>query len=223
MDRFSRQLLRCAALVGPNQAIALLEGCIRGDPIRCRHVTILEGIRLENQCLEMRRGIRLQQLGKDPSALVTATQSDVDFARALHDNLIAQSLDSRSQIAYELWHKSKAHKFDVVNDAIDIRIALEALFAVGGHAEIAHRLALRAAWYLGEDVKERGRYFEMLKKVYNLCSKAIHTSRLKSNDASINLLDQARSVCRSTLIRHIRERVRPDEKYWNALILGRAE
>lgn len=341
VDLFSRQLLRCAALVGPNRATALLEGCIRGDPIPCTHVTILEGIQLENQYLEMRRRIRFRQLSKDPSALVkilpemlarkllqdpmailtdrsvqlpgatalfiestaelsirspkagrrnrsfdrslvpdafllqavslacdsyiapvwdwfiidhglatltgcnvtfandatlnrprhenahsrTAklTQSDVDFARALHDNLVAQPLDPRNQIAYERWHNSKAHKFDIVNDAIDIRIALEALFAAGGNAELAHRIALRAAWYLGEDVKERGSYFEMLRKVYNLCSKAVHTGRIKDSDASIDLLDQARSVCRSTLIRHIRERVRPDEKYWNALILGRAE
>lgn len=341
VDLFSRQVLRCAALVGPSRAIKLLENCIRGDRIPCTHVTILEGIQIENQCLEMCGGIRFEQLSKDRRALVkilpemlarkllqdplamltdrslqlpgatalymestaalsisspsagrrsqsfdqslvpdtlllqalslacnsyiapawewfiidhglaaltgcnvtfandatlnrqhhenahshaaTLAQSDVDFARILHDKLTAQSLDARSQIAFERWHNSKAHKLDMVNDAIDMRIALEALFAGGGNTELAHRIALRGAWYLGEDADDRRRHFEMLKRVYILCSKAVHTGRLKGDGACIDLLDQARNVCRNALIRHIREGVRPDEEYWNALVLGRAE
>ena len=340
VDLFCKQVLRCAALVGPSRAIALLEGCIRGDPIPCTHVTILEGIQIENQCLEMRSGTRFQQLSKDPSALVktvpemlvrkllqdplamltdrsvplpgatalfmesnatlsicspqnarrnrpidnslvpdtfllqavalacdsyvapvwewfvvdrglaaltgcnvtfandatlnrprhanahshvaTLAQDHVDFARALHDKLIARSLDPRSQIAFERWHNSKAHKIDMVNDAIDVRIALEALFAGGGNAELAHRIALRAAWYLGEDASGRGKYFETLKKVYQLCSKAVHTGRLEGSSASTELLDQAKNICRNALIRQIQEGVRHDEEFWNALVLGRS-
>ena len=61
------------------------------------------------------------------------------------------------------------------------------------------------------------------KRVYNLCSKAVHTGRLKHGDASSDLIDQARNVCRNALIRHIREGVRPDEEYWSALVVGMAK
>ena len=351
VDLFSKQLLRCAALFGPSRAIALLEGCIRGDPIPCTHVTVLEGVQVENQCLKMHNGTRFERLSKDPSALLktlpemlqrkllpdplampadrsmplpgatalfvesaatlsicspqanqhnrsfdqslvpdalllqavslacdsylapvwdwfivdhglaaltgcnamfandatlnrprhanahshaaTLTQGHVDLARVLHEKLVAQPFDSRSEIAFGRWHNSKAHKrpprgsftdeLDVVNDAIDIRIALEALFAGGGNAELAHRIALRGAWYLGEDAEERDRYFKTLKKVYNLCSRAVHTGRLKHDNAAIDLLDQARDVCRNALIRHVTEGVQPNDDYWHTLVLGGAK
>ncbi len=339
LDLFCKQIIRCAALVGTGRAIELLEGCIRGDTVPCTHVTILEGVHLERQCLEVCDGIRLEQLSKDPNQLVNIvpdmlfgklfpdafamitdrsgwltgttalfkestatlsicsprvgggfnrhfdqslvpdrfllqavslacdsyvvptwqwfnferglgpltgcdvslptnfvpenqhginsysestklTQQDVDVARHLYDRLLGQSSEPKVQIAFERWHSSKARKSDIVNNAIDIRIALEALFAEGGNAELSHRVALRGAWYLGKSVAEREKYFKMLKKVYNLGSKAVHAGRLDSDNASISLLDDARSICRSALIRYIQDGVKRDSNYWNSLVLG---
>jgi len=333
IERFSKQVLRCAALAGTRRTTELLEGCIRGDAIPCTHVTILEGIRLETENLEMHPTTRFQRLSNDPkklvdivpealsgklfpdpltvltddsawlagatalvkdstatlsicspalaaqnrsfgwnlisdsavfqavslacdshiapswewfnidrdlapltgcqlavpshiplnrpsrrnahSRLVTLTQYDADFARTLHDQLIAMPLESKSLIAYERWHRSKMSKPGSADGAIDIRIALEALFSGGGH-----RIALRGAWYLGNDAAERRQYFDLLKTAYRFCSKAVHTGRLDGSDTSIDFLNRAQGACRSSLIKQIKEGVRPDEDYWSALVLG---
>lgn len=335
--RFSKQLLRCAALAGTHRAIELLEGCTRGDAIPCTHVTILEGIRLETDCLAIHDDTRFQRLSNDPKELVdvvpdmlagrlfpdpltmltddsgwlagatalfkesyatlaistpalaersrsfdwglipdsavfqavslacdshvapswewfnvdrdlaplagcqvalptnvhrnrpprgnahlqavTLTQGDVDFARTLHDELIAKPLESQNLVAYERWHSSKTASPGSVNGAIDTRIALEALFSGGGHAELRHRIALRGAWYLGSDAAERHLYFHLLKRAYDLGSKAVHTGHLDGSDTSIDLLNQAQDACRTSLIKHIKDGVRPDEDYWSALVL----
>lgn len=149
---------------------------------------------------------------------VTLTQQHITCARRLYANLRGQSQNAELLIAIERW-QSSATRF-AVNRAIDVRIALEALFASrGSHAELGHRIALRGAWYLGKDTDARFEYFKTLKSAYDVCSRAVHSGSLDRRDTEV--LDTARAVCREALIKRIKEGRRPDDAYWTALVLGR--
>ena len=151
---------------------------------------------------------------------VTLTQQHVDCARRLYANLRGQSQNAELLIAIERWRSSDT-RF-AVNRAIDVRIALEALFASrGSHAELGYRIALRGAWYLGEDTDARIGYFKTLKSAYDVCSRAVHSGSLDRRATEV--LDSARAVCREALIKRINEDRRPDDAYWTALVLGRID
>ena len=296
--RFGRQVVRCAALAGPIRAVQLLDNCIRGEKIACTHVTVLEGVHQEKECLEFRDGVRLLRLSKGidelvravpemlasklvhdpmialdsglpgatvlcvdvPATLVIArpdqaktvldenffpdpllmqalslacgtsvdpihhwiqldpdlsaltgcqighamtphplhsraaarrlspvalTQDQVDCAHRLHNGLVKQSGDQQLRIAIERWQGSNSRSGHTVNDAIDIRIALEALFAPkGSKTELRHRIALHGAWYLGNDPDDRIDYHRMLKRAYDLCSGAVHSGSLRQGKIS---------------------------------------
>ena len=96
--------------------------------------------------------------------------------------------------------------FDLVEKSIDVRIALEALFCKGeANTELSLRLALRGAWYLGNDASERVQYFETLKKAYGICSKAVHTGFLKDETSTRVLLSNAQDICRKALLKCLDE------------------
>lgn len=338
--RFCRQIIRCAALAGSNQAVNLLEGCIRGVQVTCTHITAIEGVRQEQNFLDFRDGIRLVKLSKsfedlvqivpamlapkllafDPFAFDTQlpgataickdlsatlsivspkratraldenffpdplelqslslacgvsvesvhhwtnlnphlgaltgcqiglpgssqtphsrtvrprlnpfslTQECVDNARRYHDELHGYKEDAQFQVALERWQSSSTGSGGIVNDAIDIRIALEALFApTGSKAELGHRIALRAAWYLGNDPDNRIHYYQLVKRAYDLCSSAVHSGTFRRHGGSPNdpraLLSEARNACREALIKHLAKGRKLDDDSWTALVLGKS-
>jgi Apea-like HEPN len=57
---------------------------------------------------------------------------------------------------------------------IDASIGLENLFLQGTNDELSFRLALRAAWLLGQSANERREIFGELKKVYDSRSRVVH-------------------------------------------------
>jgi hypothetical protein len=57
---------------------------------------------------------------------------------------------------------------------IDASIGLENLFLQGTNDELSFRLALRAAWFLGQSANERREIFGQLKKVYDSRSRVVH-------------------------------------------------
>ena len=336
VHRFSRQVVRCAALAGSERAVRLLDNCIQGERIGCTHVTVLEGIHQEQECLEFRDGTRLLRLSRgfddlvrvipemlayrlahdplntdlpgatalcvdvsatlaiarpdqantsldesffpDPLLMqalslacnasvdpihhwirldshfgaltgcqvghamtphplhsrtttrrlrpVALTQEHVDCARRLHDGLLKQSGDQRLRVAIERWQGSNTLSGNTVNGAIDIRIALEALFApTTSKAELGHRIALRGAWYLGNNPDDRIRYHRIFKGAYDMCSRAVHSGSLRHGKASTSdvsrLLDEARNACRESLIKRLDEDRQLDDDAWTALVLGK--
>ncbi len=338
--RFCRQIIRCAALAGSNQAVNLFEGCIRGERVTCTHVIVIEGVRQEQSHLEFRDGVRLVQLSKSVDDLVrivpdmlaskllafdpfsfdtqlhgataickelsatlsiaspkraakaldekffpdplelqslslacgvsvesvhhwinlnpllgaltgcqiglpgsskiphsrnvrprrnpfSMTQECVDRARRYHDELHGYTDDTQFQVALERWQSSSTGSGGVVNDAIDIRIALEALFAPRGNkAELRHRIALRGAWYLGNGPDDRIRYYRLLKRAYDLCSGAVHEGVFRCSktptDDTTALLNEARNACREALIKRLAEGRQIDDDAWIALVLGKS-
>lgn len=86
VQRFSRQIIRCGALAGPNRAVQLLDDCIRGERIACTNVTVLQGVHQEQQCFEFRDGTRLLRLGKGIDDLVRAVPEMLAY-KLMHDPL----------------------------------------------------------------------------------------------------------------------------------------
>ena len=144
------------------------------------------------------------------------TQDGLVQARDLGKKLYRHSSDE-VQVAIGRWMKSKP-LWNLVDDSIDIRIALETLFyAEGENTELSLRLALRGAWYLGNDAGERSEYFEALKKAYKMCSGAVHTGSLSYRPENRDLLGKAQDICRKALLKRIDQGSAPD---WTALVLN---
>ena len=324
IHRFTRQIVRCAALAGSARTMELLRGWVQGKPIHYTQMIVLQGIHQDQERLDLQPGVRLMRLSRDdglfkvipeelaikaldsivdtalpgatvlcvdttaspaiykPSdaahdvrdvarhsalqhptsrllqalslacenpvgaihswlsfdselALLTGcrnplhswpvrwaggsvalTQGHLDRARDLCDKLTRQP-SSELQVAVQRWMKSKP-LLDLVNDSIDIRIALESLFYQEGEiTELSLRLALRGAWYLGNDKSQRVEYFKTLKKAYDACSKAVHTGSLKGKESTHReLLTDAQDLCRKAILKRLDTGGTPD---WTKLVL----
>ncbi len=77
---------------------------------------------------------------------------------------------------------------------IDYWVGLESLFLQGMNDELKFRAAIRIAEFLGATGDERVRYFEQIKKSYDLRSKVVHGSRFRAAD-----LAEAESATRAAL------------------------
>jgi hypothetical protein len=143
----------------------------------------------------------------------TLTQALLDRAR----DLVAQ-LRSRGgvlDLAIDRWMKSKQSQTDE-DQFIDLRIALESLYARDGNAEAALRVAIRGAWHLGSNVDERKQYYDLLRKLYARASKVAHAKTLKRGEDNRTLLDEGKAACRVGILKCL-DAGEPD---WNTLILG---
>lgn len=88
---------------------------------------------------------------------------------------------------------------DLVNRAIDIGIALEALalHELGDGAdrgELRYRIAIRMASYLGEKGFDPEQVFRDAKKAYQVRSKAVHEGRIEPNEKVLGVLDRAEEM-----------------------------
>lgn len=63
---------------------------------------------------------------------------------------------------------------------IDFIIAFEALYLKGAGEELSYRLALRCAYFLGKDEKEREKIFKNLRNAYVVRSKIVHGESTQS-------------------------------------------
>jgi hypothetical protein len=115
------------------------------------------------------------------------------------------------------------NKLDV-DCAIDLGIALESIFlSDSNEGELAYRLSVRAARFLGKSSQRRRAVFKTFKMAYTLRSKAVHTGSIykgKSDHKRFELLSclmNTQSLVVTALRRIIRAGELPD---WDELTLG---
>lgn len=144
--------------------------------------------------------------------------------RELRENALQQTLsslksaDARTRMAVRRWRKSIQPIGDLADRFIDLRIALESLFlADNARQEMKFRLAVNAAWLLGEDAKDRRRIWESIRKSYDAASKAVHTGDFDRHQENRTLLADAQCLCRKGIRRMLGEGRVSD---WPGLILG---
>ena len=124
---------------------------------------------------------------------------------------------TRLETAISRWMESKK-PVNLLDQLIDLRIALEALYLKGAFGEMRFRLANYGAWHLAADVAERRKYQKVLLKIYDLASKAVHGVDVKNTSENRGLLETAQDLCRNAILKRIEEEREPD---WNQLLLGK--
>ena len=82
---------------------------------------------------------------------------------------------------------------------------------------MAFRLATHGALYAGGTIEKRRRNHEVLRKAYNLSSRAMHAGTLKDSSENKGVLKRAQHLCREGVVRRLRRDEAPN---WTDMILG---
>lgn len=119
-------------------------------------------------------------------------------------------------LAMRRWIRSKRQRTDL-DKLIELRIALEALYEIGGLNEKGFRIATYGAWHLGQNFEQRRTYREILRKVYDDSSRVVHAGKLKYAAKNRELISEAQDICREGILKRLEESESPK---WDELILG---
>ena len=122
-------------------------------------------------------------------------------------------------LAVARWLKSK-RRASVEDRLIELRIALEALYATG-RGQIGLKVATRGAWHLGRDYDERCRYKDVLRDVYRRASAVIHADESGLDQSLADLLTSGQAICRQGLMRIVRDGIPIPS--WDDIVMGKPE
>jgi hypothetical protein len=153
---------------------------------------------------------------------------DVFRAQEIYEIFSQLSPEIREKLRVPLGRLNQAiRRLDLVDKAIDLGIALEALFLSDrSHTEqIAFTFRLRGAWFMAEDAQKRQELILIFDKLYDCRSRAIHSGRL---DDKINIkrkppiptqefLEQGIKLCVDAIEKILRKGCFPE---WGKVILG---
>ena len=146
---------------------------------------------------------------------VGCSQERLNKAREIH--LVRYTKKKKNlDLAIHRWIRSKRSGADS-DKLIELRIALEALYEIGGLNEKGFRIATYAAWHLGDDFEARRTCSETLRKVYDDSSRAVHAGKLKHTAKDEELVSRGQDFCRMGILKSLEEIEKPN---WNELILG---
>ena len=120
------------------------------------------------------------------------------------------------ELAMRRWIRSKRAGSNV-DKLIELRIALEALYEIGGLNEKGFRIATYGAWHLGNDFEQRLNVRETLRKSYSESSSAVHGGKLKYAKKDPELVRAAQDICREAILKRLEEE---KSRKWDEIILG---
>ena len=157
---------------------------------------------------------------RDRTAATVVTPTDIEHARQI---LVARKqLSEKDQetlrVAVDRWIKSKTES-NRADAFIDLGIALENLYLndLGGdRGELGFRLAIRAAWWLGENAEDRQSLLEGTRDLYNARSASAHIGQPGRRHGA-DLLARGQEMCRNSIIKFFGKGGFPD---WNKLVTG---
>lgn len=111
------------------------------------------------------------------------SKADALAAAELYAVFVALSTGDKERLRVPMRRLNSARRRrDQVDSAIDIGIALEALFGDTNPGEHTFKVRVRAARYLGQDAADRERIYELAGTLYLLRSLAVHRGTLVSKD-----------------------------------------
>ena len=121
------------------------------------------------------------------STSITLSEETVSHARALYESL--RSLEQKTRRAIDVpltrWIASLENK-TLVDQVIDLGIALEAIYAGDGSEEVGFRLRIRAAHHLRQDVSDRKAVIHLVRQLYRLRSQAVHNGQFSGKRPTVN-------------------------------------
>ena len=145
------------------------------------------------------------------------SQAHLDGALKIHQaRHEGGGLRENLELAIRRWIRSKRPGSDM-DKLIELRIALEALYEIGGVNEKGFRIATYGAWHLGEDFQQRKEYREILRKTYSDSSSAVHGGKVKHAAQNPDLVSSAQDICRDGILKRLEEVEKPN---WDEMILG---
>ena len=134
---------------------------------------------------------------------------------------IASGESSAMELAVSRWCKSKESFRSMLDQFIDLRICLEALYLkdfLGEKSlEMRFRVALCGAWHLGSTLEERREIRKTLRKAYDVASGVVHGGKLEHDEGNRELLSRTQELCRRGMEKLMKEGPPQD---WGDLILG---
>ena len=150
-----------------------------------------------------------------PSGEVTIQPADYVNPQRLDGEKLSHTLkglraaDKKLRIAVRRWRRSKdaENLMSLVDQFIDLRIALELLFLRGSRngrdQEMSFRMSLFGAWYLAESPGERRSIRKSLRDAYGAASEAVHQGELGRGKGKV--LSVAQDLCRQGILKLLRE------------------
>ncbi len=120
-------------------------------------------------------------------------------------------------VAIDRWIGS-LNTSDYADALIDLRIALESLYVNDDMSELGFRLAVRGAWHLGRDFRERKEIREVLMGAYRQGSRAVHSGSVDHKKFDYEQMKKAQDLCHRGIITMLHEDRRSE---LDDLILGK--
>ncbi len=142
-----------------------------------------------------------------PSSVLT--RESLVQAIDLAHSIVEHGLGHKTRTALDRWTRSL--QGDIADRFIDLRIALEALYAPdGGSGEVSYRLQTRCARHMATAFDERMGIASDVKDFYNTASRFAHGDLVVPADKPpeprhLRQLERAKQICREALIRIVRE------------------
>lgn len=139
----------------------------------------------------------------------------VEQALLLSDKLQSAVEPERVERVFQRWMNSFRER-NVGDQLIEIRIALESLYAAGGTHEASLRVAYHGARHLGRNLEERKALYQDLKDIYSTASTVIHGRIPKSHVKATDLVKRAKGIIRDGILKILGDGEIPD---WTDLML----
>ena len=134
-----------------------------------------------------------------PHGPAVVTLDNIGEARRVAEKLSRDDeVTPRTRLAIRRW-KNSGTTADVADQFIELRIALEALYADGNH-EASYKVASRCARHLCEPGDERRKLHDDVKKFYNRASSFAHGSATEGKKTDKTLVEKVMSTCRDGII-----------------------
>lgn len=108
---------------------------------------------------------------------------------------------------------------NLIEVSINLRTAMESLFLdPEANQELSHRVSIRAALLLSENIQERQKVYKQIKNAYNFGSKAVHTGRIKSKN--LNSVEKDLRVAIELVIKAVKIIIKKPDINWAQVELG---
>ena len=154
----------------------------------------------------------------------TLTQESVDELRAMFERLAAFPDEQRPRLELAAGRLASAlsrtgGRFLLHDSVLDVSIALEILYGLGDGGEVQHKLATRAAQFLGASADERYRLFKAVKSLYAMRSDIVH-GRSAGLEKLDPVLSSALDLALPSFARVLARRSFPTRDEWLRISVG---
>ena len=118
LDRFAKDMVLAAGILGPNRIIHHLGAWARGTPIQATHIVVFRGLKMEQESLPLSEGVRLVRMSNNVRGLIrnfgppaTMVSPGMDMATALGSFGPDLNLLNATALCMDALHRPVHHTF----------------------------------------------------------------------------------------------------------------